>query len=297
MDGIINVYKEKGYTSFDVVACLRKILKIKKIGHTGTLDPDAEGVLPVCIGKATKLCEKLTDHDKTYIAGLRLGITTDTQDMTGKVLTQNQVNVTKEELESIIKSFVGDYNQIPPMYSALKVNGKKLYELARAGIEVERKSRLVKIIDINIIDIDIPFAKIEVSCTKGTYIRTLISDIGEKCNCGAVMETLKRTKVDRFDLEKSHKLSEIEEYVKNDRLNEILLPIADVFSDLKQFKMTKNSDRFLINGNRLKAENFAKYENVQSDGEEIAVYNSDGQFRAVYKYCKKSDDFKVCKMF
>ena len=178
MDGIINIYKEKGFTSHDVVAKLRGILRQKKIGHTGTLDPDAVGVLPVCLGKATKLCDMITDKSKTYEAVLLLGVTTDTQDITGTVLDSKAVDGTSGEIEQTVLSFVGEYKQIPPMYSALKVNGKKLYELARAGVEIERKARTVTIDSVEIQKIELPRVYIKVDCSKGTYIRTLCHDIG-----------------------------------------------------------------------------------------------------------------------
>ena len=174
INGIVNIYKEKGYTSHDVVAVLRKVVGQKKIGHTGTLDPDATGVLPVCLGRATKVCELLTDHDKTYEALLLLGKTTDTQDISGEVLEERDPgNLTEEEVRSCIESFIGEYDQIPPMYSALKVNGKKLYELAREGKTVERKSRKVQIHGIRILEMNLPHVRMEVDCSKGTYIRTL----------------------------------------------------------------------------------------------------------------------------
>ena len=182
-NGIINIYKEKGFTSHDVVAKMRGILRQKKIGHTGTLDPDATGVLPVCLGSATKLCDMLTDRDKEYEAVMQLGISTDTQDLSGEVLEECPVTVTEEEVRNAILSFIGDYDQIPPMYSALKVNGKKLYELARAGKEVERQPRAVTIYDITILDMKLPEVTFRVSCSKGTYIRTLCYDIGVKCGC------------------------------------------------------------------------------------------------------------------
>ena len=179
-NGIINIYKEKGFTSHDVVAKMRGICKQKKIGHTGTLDPDAVGVLPVCLGNGTKLCDMLTDKDKVYEAELLLGVTTDTQDVTGEVLAQRDVTASESQVREAIESFVGDYMQVPPMYSALKVDGKKLYELARAGKEVERAARPVKIHGIDIISVELPVIKMTVSCSKGTYIRTLCHDIGEK---------------------------------------------------------------------------------------------------------------------
>ena len=197
--GILNVYKEKGYTSHDVVAKLRGIVGQKKIGHTGTLDPDAVGVLPVCLGKATKLCDMLTDKDKTYEAILLLGRSTDTQDTSGATLTTRDTSaLTEEKVTEVIESYVGEYDQIPPMYSALKVNGKKLYELAREGKVVERKARRVVIYQIRILKMELPRVKMEVSCSKGTYIRTLCHDIGETLGCGGCMESLVRTRVSSF---------------------------------------------------------------------------------------------------
>ena len=169
----MNIYKEAGYTSHDVVAKLRGIVKQKKIGHTGTLDPDAVGVLPVCFGSATKLCDLMTDKSKEYETLMRLGVTTDTQDMSGTILAQSPVSVKASDVEQAILGFVGGYDQVPPMYSALKVNGRKLYELAREGREVERQPRHVDISFIRILDISLPEVRFLVGCSKGTYIRTL----------------------------------------------------------------------------------------------------------------------------
>ena len=192
-NGIINVYKEKGYTSFDVVARMRGICGQKKIGHNGTLDPDAEGVLPVCLGKATKVCDMLTDSDKVYRAVMQLGIETDTQDLTGTVLSACEVPVlTETEIRDVIRTFQGEIMQVPPMYSALKVNGKKLCDLARAGVTVERKARPVTIYEIRIERVELPEIELTVSCSKGTYIRTLCHDIGQKFGCGAAMKSLLR---------------------------------------------------------------------------------------------------------
>ena len=215
MDGVIVIRKEKGFTSHDVVAKLRGILHMKKIGHTGTLDPDAEGVLPVALGKATRLVDMITDKEKTYEAVMRLGVVTDTQDMSGTVLSQTtELSVTEEELCTVVSSFVGDYMQVPPMYSALKVNGKKLYELAREGKTVERKPRPVHFYEIEILDISFPLVRFRVTCSKGTYIRTLCHDIGEKLGCGAAMESLLRTKVGRFTLDDAITLAQTEEAVQ-----------------------------------------------------------------------------------
>ena len=206
-DGIINVYKEKGFTSFDVVAKMRGILGQKKVGHTGTLDPEAEGVLPVCVGKGTRLCDMLTDRDKTYEATLLLGMETDTQDTTGTVLSETDASgLTEEAVREAVLCFVGDYDQIPPMYSALKVNGRKLCDLARQGVEVERKPRPVKIYDITIRSIRLPEVVMTVSCSKGTYIRTLCHDIGEKLAVGGCMKKLLRTRAAGFRMEDSRTL-------------------------------------------------------------------------------------------
>jgi len=223
INGVINIYKEPGFTSFDVVAKMRGILKMKKIGHTGTLDPAATGVLPVCVGKGTKLVEKLMDHDKVYKAVMLLGVTTDSQDMTGEILTENEVRVTEEQILSVISDFVGGYDQLPPMYSAKKVNGKKLVDLARKGVEVERQPRFVNIMAINVDSIDLPRVTMTVTCGKGTYIRTLCHDIGAKLRCGGAMESLLRTRVGDFHLEDAITLAELEKFRDEDRLEEVVI--------------------------------------------------------------------------
>ena len=212
MDGILIIRKEKGYTSHDVVARLRGILHQKKIGHTGTLDPDAEGVLPVCLGRATKVCDMLTDTDKEYVAVLRLGVVTDTQDMTGRVLRESEDIPEETAVREAVLSFEGGYDQIPPMYSALKRNGKKLVDLAREGKEVERDPRRVRIYRIVPEETDLPRMRIRVSCSKGTYIRTLCHDIGEKLGCGGAMESLVRTRAAGFSLEEALTLQQVEEH-------------------------------------------------------------------------------------
>ena len=250
MDGVIVIRKEKGFTSHDVVAKLRGILHMKKIGHTGTLDPDAEGVLPVALGKATRLVDMITDKEKTYEAVMRLGVITDTQDMSGTVLSQTtELSVTEEELCIVVSSFVGDYMQVPPMYSALKVNGKKLYELAREGKTVERKPRPVHFYEIEILDISFPLVRFRVTCSKGTYIRTLCHDIGEKLGCGAAMESLLRTKVGRFTLDDAITLAQTEEAVKKGTIESKILGIEEILAEYPRVCCTKEGDRLLANGN------------------------------------------------
>ncbi len=229
INGIINVHKEKGYTSHDVVAKLRGIVKQKKIGHTGTLDPDATGVLPVCLGSATKLCDVLTDKRKEYVAEVLLGVTTDTQDLSGTVLTEKEVTVTEEEVIKVVQDFVGDYEQIPPMYSALKINGTKLYELAREGKTVERKARPVTFYEIEIMEMNLPKIKIRVNCSKGTYIRTLCYDIGEALGCGAAMASLIRTKSGQFDIATALTLDEIIAKRDEETLEDCIYAVEDMF--------------------------------------------------------------------
>lgn len=188
MNGIIIVNKEAGFTSHDVVAKLRGICGQRKVGHTGTLDPAAVGVLPVCLGTGTRLCDMLADRDKEYVAELLLGVETDTQDTTGRVTAEHSVEITEEEIHRICRSFLGEYEQTPPMYSALKVNGKKLYELAREGKEVERRARPVQIYSLEVLDCRLPVVTLRVSCSKGTYIRTLCADIGARAGCGGTMQ-------------------------------------------------------------------------------------------------------------
>lgn len=307
VNGIINVYKEKGYTSFDVVAKLRGILKQKKIGHTGTLDPDAQGVLPVCLGKATKVCDLLTDKNKEYKAVMLLGKVTDTQDMSGTVLQEQEVCVSEQEVRDAVLSFVGDYEQVPPMYSALKVNGKKLCDLAREGKTVERKARLVQILSIEIEKIELPRVTMKVECSKGTYIRTLCQDIGEKLGCGACMERLLRTKVSKFFVEDALTLGQIEELVAKEgagmepaewsaKTFSFIQPVDSVFLQYPKAVVLQNYDKVLYNGNRLE-KNF--FQNYQSEWEEtpIRIYDEKDCFVGLYEYKPVQKNYKPAKMF
>ena len=295
--GVINIHKEKGYTSHDVVAKLRGIVGQKKIGHTGTLDPDATGVLPVCLGKATKLCDMLTDKNKTYETVMLLGKVTDTQDISGTVLSEPATDMLNEEtVKTAILSFVGDYMQVPPMYSALKVNGKKLYELAREGVEVERKARPVTILDIEIKEINLPRVRMEVFCSKGTYIRTLCHDIGEKLGCGACMEELIRTRVSRFNLEDSLTLSQVQELKEAGNLDKILVPIDEMFSDYEAITLKEEFMSFVYNGNTFMPKHVKKFIELV-DGKMVRVYDDKGNFIAIYKFIKDKYSFKIEKMF
>ena len=292
-NGVINVYKEAGYTSHDVVAKMRGILKQKKIGHTGTLDPEATGVLPVCLGQGTKLCDMLTDKTKTSQAVRLLGRETDTQDTTGELLAECAVEVTPEQVEEAVMGFVGDYAQIPPMYSALKVNGKKLYELARAGKEVEREARPVVIYSIVSDEIALPRVTMTVNCSKGTYIRTLCHDIGRVLGCGGCMEKLLRTQVDRFLLKDSLTLAQIEALRDEGRLSEVIVPVDEMFAAYPAVRTRPEADSLVHNGNQVKRELLQLGDTLSP----VRIYDSEGQFIGVYEFQPEKDWYKPRKIF
>ena len=296
INGILNVYKEAGFTSHDVVAKLRGICRQKKIGHTGTLDPEAVGVLPVCLGSGTKLCDMLTDKSKEYEAVLLLGQVTDTQDVTGTVLEEHEVTADEEQAVEAIRSFVGAYEQIPPMYSALKVNGKRLYELARAGKEVERKGRRVEIHSIEILSVSLPEITFRVACSKGTYIRTLCHDIGQKLGCGGTMKSLKRTRVGIFTIDGALKLSQLEELAAQGRLEEKVIPVEAMFTELPVLTVKDAFVRLIENGNAFypgQAE-----ESVRTpDGRQVRVYDRKGRFYGIYAFSEEKERYQPVKMF
>lgn len=293
INGILNVYKDRGYTSHDVVARLRGILKQKKIGHTGTLDPDATGVLPVCLGSGTKLCDMITDKSKEYEAVMLLGITTDTEDASGKTLSEAEYPLDEELVEKITMSFIGEYDQIPPMYSAIKINGKKLYELAREGKTIERKPRHVVINDIKITEINLPRVKFTVSCSKGTYIRSLCRDIGEKTGCGACMESLVRTRVGVFEIEESLTLQKIEALVSQNAISDAVTPVDKVFSEYPAVTVYERNRKLVENGNM-----FPGDRDKCSNFECVRVYLDEGHtFAGIYRYDSERGFFMPVKMF
>ena len=315
--GMLTVYKEAGYTSSDAVARLRGILRMRKIGHTGTLDPDAEGVLPMCLGNATRICELIADREKEYLAVMRLGVVTDTQDMSGEILSQIpeeqipaillQTNAdvtaiakgnpelnTDEIAEAIAKgnpvlnadeakegdpeatakektedsvnrrireaaaAFTGEIDQIPPMYSAIKVHGKRLYDMARKGITVERKARRITIYSLDIEKIELPLVTMRVRCSKGTYIRTLCEDLGKALGTGAAMQSLLRTRVGQFTLQEARTLDELEHIAKTEpeQLLPLIRPVDSFFVDLPAASCSPDALRLLKNGNTLTTDEF-----------------------------------------
>ncbi len=314
--GIVNVYKEAGYTSHDVVARLRGIFKQKKIGHTGTLDPDAVGVLPVCLGNGTRLCDMLTDRHKEYEARMRLGIVTDTQDISGKILEERQVCAQPDQVREAILSFQGEYMQVPPMYSALKVGGRKLYELARAGKEVERIPRPVTLYSVEILKEEHPEYVFRAECSKGTYIRTLCHDIGQKLGDGAAMVSLERTRVGEFKAEEAYQIKELEELAEIGELSRAVVPVEKMFENLPVLTVKEEAFKLLKNGNQLREEDFVQdlrkeLENAPGQGtdgddgrdadtkEELQyrVHSPLGVFCGIYQYVKMRRVFVPVKMF
>lgn len=286
--GVINVDKPLGITSFDVVRKIKKIAKEKKVGHGGTLDPEASGVLPICIGRATKAIDFIMENEKEYIAEIKLGVVTDTYDREGKILSEKEVNCSEEEVLSIINKFLGDIDQIPPMFSALKINGKKLYELAREGIEVERAPRKITIKEIEVLNIELPIVKIRVRCSKGTYIRSLCYDIGMELGCGGMMWSLDRTATGPFHKSNSVKLEELNE----ENIEKYLLPLEKVFEKYPKLVVNEKFERLIRNGVVIKDKSLLC---KIKESINYAVYNKENVFIGIGAL--DIAGFKLIKMF
>jgi len=288
MNGILNVFKPTGMTSFDVVRIIKKISHIKKVGHAGTLDPEASGVLPVCIGKATKAIDYIMGDFKIYETELKLGVITDTYDREGKILSESEVNLSENEIIQCINSFIGEIKQVPPMYSALKVNGKKLYELARAGIEIEREARAIVIYDIEIRSIEIPYVKFMVKCSKGTYIRSLCYDIGELLKCGGMMWNLQRTATGQFHIEDAINIQDLNE----ENINGYIMPIESIFKNNTKITIEDRFVKFLLNGVVVKDKALAN----KFDTEKIySIYNNNNDFIGIAD--KSNEGVRLIKSF
>lgn len=255
MNGVLNIFKPKGMSSFDAVRVVKKVAGTGKVGHTGTLDPEATGVLPICIGRATKIIDYIMDSEKVYEVTLKLGIRTTTYDLEGEVLEERDPShLTEEEILNSINSFKGEYSQIPPMYSALKQNGVRLYELARKGIEVERKGRLVNIYNLEDIKINNPYISMKVTCSKGTYIRSLCYDIGEKLGVFATMTQLNRAKTSVFSQEKSININEL----TKENINDYILSMEEALEKYDKIVVNKKYVKLLVNGVRVADGRFTK---------------------------------------
>ena len=316
-NGILNIYKEKGFTSFDVCAKLRGVFHQKKIGHTGTLDPLAEGVLVVLLGSATKLSDMLTSDHKEYEAVLKLGETSDTDDIAGKIVPTEgfaeRPALSDEEIRAAVMSFVGSYDQIPPYYAAIKVDGKKLYEYAREGKEVERTPRNITIHEIQILDISYPYVRFSVKCSKGTYIRSLCRDIGEKLGTGALMADLIRREAGNFRIEESLKIAEVEALVREGKVEEAIKPVDFFLRDLPMAKVREGSEGYLLNGNKLAVDmleidagsvdaggssgaDISGDEPEKAENSMVRVYHED-EFKALYSYDEEQGLYRPYKMF
>ena len=289
MNGVINVYKEKTYTSHDVIAIIRGILHVKKIGHTGTLDPDATGVLPVCIGKATKACDLIMGSGKEYVATLRFGAETDTQDASGTVTREQTYEFDEALAREAIMSFEGEQDQIPPMYSAIKIGGVKLYDLAREGAVVDRKPRRITIYRIEILELDSTGARIRVECSKGTYIRTLCEDIGRKCGYLAHMSELCRTASGPYRAENALTIAQIKERVEAGDFS-FLMGLEELFGAYPAKTVLPEEDVYLLNGNHL---TYADEDLPRAVGTKVRMYTSDGVFAGLYAVSECFEDGMV----
>ncbi len=298
-DGLLVIDKEAGWTSHDVVARLRRILGMKRIGHTGTLDPMATGVLPVVFGKATKLADLIGEGDKVYEVVLRLGMTTDTQDITGQLLSACSLLPDEDRIREAVQSFIGVQLQLPPMYSARKINGKKLYELARQGETVERHPKEICIYDIKVRQIGMPLVSMTVTCSKGTYIRTLCHDLGLKLGCGGTMESLRRVRAGGYRIEESYTLTQVEKAVEKNLLHDIALSVGKILSDYPERVCLPSADRLLVNGNSLERSHlFHEKGNQEECPEELVrMFTSEGKFLGLYQWKKENNRYCPYKMF
>lgn len=289
MNGVLNIFKPKGMSSFDAVRIVKKVAGTGKVGHTGTLDPEATGVLPICIGKATKIIDYIMNSEKVYEVTLKLGIRTTTYDLEGEVLEEKDCNhLTDVEILQAVNSFIGEYSQVPPMYSALKQNGVRLYELARKGIEVEREGRLITIYNIEDIKINNPYISMKVSCSKGTYIRSLCYDIGEKLGVFATMTELNRTKTSVFSQEESININDL----TKENINEYILSMEEALEKYDKIIVRGKYVNLLINGVRVGDNRFTNDKVINQ--KLYRVYDEENNFIGLGK--KNDLGFKIEKL-
>ena len=292
-NGILVIDKSAGWTSQDVAAKLRGVFHERRVGHGGTLDPMATGVLPIFIGRATRAAEFLESAEKEYIAGLCLGVVTDTQDTSGNILETHPVTATREAVQAALAQFLGPIEQIPPMYSAVKIGGQKLYELARKGKEIERKPRSITIHELELLEGEGTEFTLRVRCSKGTYVRTLCHDLGRALGCGGCMEELLRTKVGRFSLEESHTLSEVQAAMEEGTIQDQIYPVEQVLADYPAVYADSYGDRLLLNGNPL-SENLVSPQHKEGW---VRMYASDGTFTGIFQWDAGKKKYYPVKMF
>ncbi len=299
MNGVILIDKPKEFTSFDVIAVMRKLCKQKKAGHTGTLDPNATGVLPVLLGCATKAQDLIENHDKTYIADFKLGMTSDTLDIWGNVTENEKPHIVREKFENTLENFVGEIEQIPPMFSAVQINGQRLYDLARKGIDVEREGRKVTVYNATLLDFDAEnqSGQIEVSCSKGTYIRTIIDDIGKALGCGAVMSGLRRTKACGFSIDECITLEKAKELAENGTLESRLISTERLFMNYEQILVSEAQAKRFKNGGALDIGRTALKNRELVDEKRYRVKSRDGEFMGLGIVDLQNGAIKVLKLF
>ena len=302
MDGVLNINKPRGKTSHDIVAIVRRLSGVRRVGHTGTLDPEATGVLPVCLGKATRIAEFLVNTTKTYRAGVELGITTDTYDATGRVIQRRDVSgIDRQQVAAALGTFCGKIVQVPPMYSAVKHNGRPLYELARAGRTVERTGRPVEIHSLEMIDWQTPLVTLEVVCSKGTYIRSLAHDLGQTLGCGARLRSLTRLRCGHFGIEDSVTLPELEDAFRCGHWQKYLYTIDDVLSHWKAVTVSDEIAQAIRNGQSVElgseADNGEATTSALSDDSHCRVYTGDGSLLALLHFEPESGRWQPDKVF
>jgi tRNA pseudouridine55 synthase len=293
--GVLNINKSAGMTSHDVVDAVRRILGMQRVGHTGTLDPQATGVLPLCVGRATRIAQYLTQAEKEYVMTLRLGITTDTLDATGKETGRFDVRVRREEVEAVLPRFVGEIQQVPPIYSAKKHQGERLYRLARRGEVVERPPVTVKVFALELQGFESPFVHLKVTCSKGTYARSLCDDIGRSLGSGGHLHTLCRTRSGRFALEGAVTLEGLEERVRTGRLGEVLMPMAEALTHLPGVRVATEAGPLILHGNAVTAAMVVQFPPALARGVLVRVLGFRKQLLSLAEATVTSEEFGACE--
>ena len=294
--GVLNINKPAGMTSHDVVDAVRKILGVRRVGHTGTLDPQATGVLPLCVGRATRIAQYLTQADKEYVMTLHLGITTDTLDAAGKETGRvEEVRVRREEILGILPRFVGEILQVPPLFSAKKYHGERLYRLARRGEQVERQPVSVRIHTLELLEFEPPFVTLKMSCSKGTYARSLCDDIGRVLGCGGHLHALTRTRSGRFGMEGILTLEGLEQRVREGRLGEVLIPVADALAHLPAVRVAPEAGRLIVHGNDVAASLVVQFPTGLTRGALVRVLGYRKQLLSLAETAVGSPDFPACE--
>lgn len=293
---MLNVNKGSGMTSHDVVDAVRRILGMRRVGHTGTLDPQATGVLPVCVGRATRIAQYLTQAEKEYVMTLRLGVTTDTLDATGKETGRAaEIRVRREEVEAILPRFVGEIQQVPPIYSAKKHQGERLYRLARRGETVEREPVTVTVFALELLGFDLPDVRLKAICSKGTYARSLCDDIGRALGCGGHLWALCRTRAGRFALEGSVTLDGLEERVRTGRLGEVLMSVAEALAHLPGARVAPEAGPLILHGNAITAGMVVQFPSEVSRGKLVRVLGFRKQLLSLATAAVTSEEFGACE--